>query len=415
MGAAATLTLTAGTWNTGGFALHMGHFVSTGAAARTAILGSSVISLTGTGATAVWNVTSSLTLSAASSTLAITSTDGGQKTFTGGGLTYGTLQFIMTSTNSLSLVIGGSNTFAVINLQCTGTGTPGVFGPDSGTQTITTTLTLVGNATHSMVVDSVSGTPSQTIFTCNSAVTVTRTNMSKAGTHVKFNFKLACLAGSYAITGNSTTLPLGIKISATAGSVAITGAAASLPRGLKFTAAPGAIALTGTATSLPRGLKMTATAASMAITGASTSLPCAIGLSAAPGSVAITGTSTSLPRGIHLAALAGTVTITGSAANLPRSLVLVSSPGSVVISGADAGLRSAYVMAGLPGDITIVGADATFTINGTPIIYPAATGGSFTLGSDGTLTTPHAGAPTDSRDGRLTQAHDGRLTKASHA
>lgn len=101
-----SITLTAGTVNTGNFNISTPAFSITGTSTRALTLGTSTVTVTGAGATA-WNATTvtGLTLSAASSTINMSSSSA--KTFVGGGRTYGTLG----QTGTGTLTISGSNTF----------------------------------------------------------------------------------------------------------------------------------------------------------------------------------------------------------------------------------------------------------------------------------------------------------------
>jgi hypothetical protein len=91
LGSTNTFTVTAGTFNTSNQNVTVGLFSGTGSTTRTITLGTSTINLSGTGT--VWNFATpaNLTFSGASSTINLTNTTTTDRTFSGGGLTYGTL------------------------------------------------------------------------------------------------------------------------------------------------------------------------------------------------------------------------------------------------------------------------------------------------------------------------------------
>lgn len=128
-----SVTLTAGSLSDGGQTVSAGSFGSSN---------SNVRSLTMTGAWSfsvnsgtVWNAdtATNFTLTATSSTINLTSTGGSDKTFAGGGLTYGTVN--ISSGGAGAWTFTGSNTFSKINRS--GTGTKTVKFTDGTTTTLT--------------------------------------------------------------------------------------------------------------------------------------------------------------------------------------------------------------------------------------------------------------------------------------
>lgn len=103
-----------GAFNTQNHNLTASGFTYSGTTACSITLGTSTVSLSGTGV--VWNTTSTtgLTFSAASSTIAFTDTTTGGKSISGGGLTYGTLQFgaVGATTGICTYGINQPNTFS---------------------------------------------------------------------------------------------------------------------------------------------------------------------------------------------------------------------------------------------------------------------------------------------------------------
>lgn len=97
-----------GTWNMGGFNIQCDNMQVTGTNTRTFTMGSSTITLTGTGT--VWNATTTTGLTWSNPNGSIVQTGGGgTHTFVGGGLTYGSS--IYTANASTGLDVTGSNTF----------------------------------------------------------------------------------------------------------------------------------------------------------------------------------------------------------------------------------------------------------------------------------------------------------------
>ncbi len=164
------ITLVNGTFDTNGKAVGATSgvtFNSSNSNTRSLILGATTFSLTPpTGQTALWDttITTGMTLSAASSTLNVIATTAAY-TFSGGGLSYGTLTATaLTAGGSLTLI--GNNTFGTLTVSCTGgSGTPssGFFLADD--QTVTGTFTSNGaspalNANNRRIIQSsVVGTP----------------------------------------------------------------------------------------------------------------------------------------------------------------------------------------------------------------------------------------------------------------
>ena len=124
------ITVTDGTFDTAGYAVTSQIFSGTGSSARGVTLGTSVITVGGSGN--AWNFanTAGLTFSGASAQIIVTRSTGAQ-TFQGGGLAYGRL----TKDGGSTLTIAGSNTFNTLE-NVPGTG-PIVF-TASTTQTVTT-------------------------------------------------------------------------------------------------------------------------------------------------------------------------------------------------------------------------------------------------------------------------------------
>jgi hypothetical protein len=133
------ITVTAGSFDTGNFAVNSGGFSSSNSNIRTVTLGSSTLTITGTAAW-TFTTTTNLTFSAGTSTITCS---GASPTFAGGALTYSTVSF--TSTSSGTTTITGANTFTTLSQATVASAAIRVvsIGAD---QTVSGTLTLSNGA-----------------------------------------------------------------------------------------------------------------------------------------------------------------------------------------------------------------------------------------------------------------------------
>lgn len=128
------ITQYSGTFDTNNQTVTCLTFTTSGTITRVLTFGTSTINLTSTALPTVWSIgTTGLTMSAASSTIVISTASGNTRIFTGGGQTYGTLQYTVASSAGI-LQIGGSNTFSSLNI---GSGRSLMIN-NGTTQTITT-------------------------------------------------------------------------------------------------------------------------------------------------------------------------------------------------------------------------------------------------------------------------------------
>ena len=140
-GGSSTITLTNGALNTGGFAVgtiaNGIDFSSSNSNTRSLTLGATTWHLANTGG-AVWEISTStgMTLSAGSSTINLEGTNGNQ--FHGGGLTYGTVNSLVTVGNT---TVTGVNTFGTF--ACTSL-TTGTFLFNAAQSFTTLTLSMAG-------------------------------------------------------------------------------------------------------------------------------------------------------------------------------------------------------------------------------------------------------------------------------
>jgi hypothetical protein len=119
LGSTRTFTLTQGTFNTSNFNVTSFSLSSSGSSARTLTLGSSIWTILGDGSTA-WNITTSTNMTFNRGTSKISMSSASNKTFNGGGLTYGILEQAGAGTLTIT---GTSNRFADLQRSFAGANT----------------------------------------------------------------------------------------------------------------------------------------------------------------------------------------------------------------------------------------------------------------------------------------------------
>ncbi len=161
------ITVTNGTFDTNGKTLTCGNFISNNTNTRGLTFGASTINVT-----SVFTVTGSgLTLTPGTSNIVYT----GANTFTGGGYTY----YDVTHTVSSSVNFDGktfdANTYHNFSISFSGSGTPVISLPASGTSTVSNLFTVTGlsAANHALIRSSLRGTA-----TTISAASVSLTNVN---------------------------------------------------------------------------------------------------------------------------------------------------------------------------------------------------------------------------------------------
>jgi hypothetical protein len=107
----------------------------------------------GDGIFEVWDVDSSATITASTSTVKLTDTSSSNKTFNGGGKTYNNIWFVGGGTGEFRLV--GSNTFNDFKF----TTPPGIIKFTAGTTTTVTTFTVSGTADNLVTIGSITASP----------------------------------------------------------------------------------------------------------------------------------------------------------------------------------------------------------------------------------------------------------------
>ena len=197
LGSTLTLTLTAGTLTTNGYAVTTGLFSSSNTNARALNLGASTVTITGTGTP--WNIATStnMTLNAGTSSLAFTGSTAAI-TFQGGGLTYYNVTYGATY---FSTTIAGVNTFNNFTVASpVGVGLRGI--PFANNQTINGTFTAVGAAANQRIVFfgapggstitaaavSLANDEFSDIIAAGASIPWTGTNLSNAGRNSNITF-----------------------------------------------------------------------------------------------------------------------------------------------------------------------------------------------------------------------------------
>lgn len=143
VGATSTATLSFGTFNTGNFACSWGLFASSNSNTRIITLGSSAITITGTGT--VWNTATVTGLTITANTAVITCS-GAAATVSPGAINYNGTSLVFSGSGAAVLGSStGTSTFA--NVTRTGTAVKTDAFNFSGNVTVTGTLTLTGNST----------------------------------------------------------------------------------------------------------------------------------------------------------------------------------------------------------------------------------------------------------------------------
>lgn len=175
------LTITQGTFTTSGSNYNVtttGTFISSNTNVRSITLGTSTVSVGN------WNLetTTNLTFSGASSTISVTAL---VPTFSGGGLTYGSVTF--TSTDNSNRIINGANTFSNLTITSV-SGQNGIaFVRFNSNQTITGTLTAQGNQANRRIVFASS--------TFGTQITLTVANWASNGSVADLDFIDIALTG----------------------------------------------------------------------------------------------------------------------------------------------------------------------------------------------------------------------------
>lgn len=152
------ITLTAGTLAANGFSVTAaGLDTANSSITRVVNLGSSTWTMNGTGN--VWRLRgTNISVTASTSTIAITDTSATEKDFTGASLTYNNLTF---SGGTGICWIGGSNTFNALTFGAAGATNP--YRCDLSTTQTFSTLTINGDSTHTINFDTYTGAGTLTI------------------------------------------------------------------------------------------------------------------------------------------------------------------------------------------------------------------------------------------------------------
>ena len=173
LGATATFTLQAGTFNTGNFAMSLGLFAITTATAKTLTLGSSAIAITGSAFTAVNYSGSNATFTANTAVMTLSGSQAGGS-FTSAN--WNGLSLVFTASNTGGARLNGGPTMN--NVTVTGPAQKtGDFQMDSST-TITGTFTANGNSTVNRIIMHSSTTGTNRTVTVTTAFSFTNVDFA---------------------------------------------------------------------------------------------------------------------------------------------------------------------------------------------------------------------------------------------
>ncbi len=171
MAALATLTLTAGTFNTGNNAMSVGLFVISGASAKTLTLGSSAIAITGNSQAAV-NVTgSNITYTANTAVMTFSGLNGGLAGAASGGTNWNGMSVVFAASATQIPAMFNSTVNNLTRIGATNKTSQLIF---TGNCTATGTFTVTGDSVTNRVL--VAGSPTGTARTVTAAA-VSLTNV----------------------------------------------------------------------------------------------------------------------------------------------------------------------------------------------------------------------------------------------
>lgn len=188
-------TLTAGVFDTANYSFTSLSFVSTGASARTMTMGSSAVTLTGSGT--VWNVDSVLTVSSSTSTINLSSASA--KTFAGAGKVY----YNLYQTGAGALTITGSNTFNALATPVTTTSATTV-NLTAGTTTTVSDLSLFnGTLGRLLTLQSTVAGSAATISDASGTITVSYVSIRDSIATGGATFKAPLNLGNVNVSNNT--------------------------------------------------------------------------------------------------------------------------------------------------------------------------------------------------------------------
>ncbi len=167
---------------------------------------------------------------------------------------------------------------------------------------------------------------------------------------------------SYALTGNAASLTVGRKVAANVATFSLTGTPAGLTAQRRMVAAQGALSLTGVATGLRAGRLLTATTRAYALTGVAVNLTAARRLSCAVGALTLTGVAAGLiyapTGGYTMAAATGSFALTGVPVNLRATRLLPAALYAVTLTRNPAGLFAGRLLTAAVRALALTGQPA---------------------------------------------------------
>ncbi len=190
------LTLNSGTLNANSKNVTTTNFVMTGGSSRTLTMGQGIWSLIATTAIAVWSVGgTSFTVTANQATIRISAVSANNRTFTGGGVTYGTLTYTLAGSTG-SLIVQGANTFDTINFS-DASNARSLTLPSATTTTILSAFNVSGTSGKLMTIDA---------STAASAATLTKASGIIASDYLSIKDSTATGGATWYAGANSTSV-----------------------------------------------------------------------------------------------------------------------------------------------------------------------------------------------------------------
>lgn len=181
---------------------------------------------------------------------------------------------------------------------------------------------------------------------------------------------MTAAAGSYALSGVTSTLLFKHLMAVAVGSYSLTGVSAGTLRGYPMVAGAGSYSLSGVNAALLHKWLISASAGSYSLSGVNANLLFKHLMSAGLGSYALSGVNANLLHGWMIGASAGSYSLSGISANPLFGRLLSAAVGSYSLSGVDAGLLHKWLLAAAIGSYSLTGVDVG-------LVHGSA--GSFTL------------------------------------
>ena len=172
---------------------------------------------------------------------------------------------------------------------------------------------------------------------------------------------VALAAGSFALTGNSTTVTRGLLSSLAAGSFSLTGNSTTLTRQVPVSLDAGSFTLTGLDTTITRQLYAPLDVASFSLTGNDLSVTASLTSSLDAGSFSFTGFDTTIVRALPVSLASTSFVFTGHDPTVTRQLSAALDATSFSLSGYDLTSTVQSNVSLAAGSFTLTGNDTSIT------------------------------------------------------